>query len=120
MAGQPVHVEIPAGNTEGARKFWGSLLGWQFQEYEGAPSEYHMTRLSETTGGAIYGAEGSDRGLRVYFDIDDISDGRSRVSELGGEAGEAMPVPTMGWFAICRDVEGNEFGLWQTDPSAGS
>ena len=24
-----------------------------------------------------------------------------------------MPVPSMGWFAICTDVEGNEFGLWQ-------
>jgi predicted enzyme related to lactoylglutathione lyase len=24
----------------------------------------------------------------------------------------------MGWFAICKDNQGNEFGLWQTDPSA--
>jgi predicted enzyme related to lactoylglutathione lyase len=24
----------------------------------------------------------------------------------------------MGWFAICTDPHGNEFGLWQTDPSA--
>jgi predicted enzyme related to lactoylglutathione lyase len=24
----------------------------------------------------------------------------------------------MGWFAICKDTEGNEFGLWQTDPGA--
>jgi len=25
----------------------------------------------------------------------------------------------MGWFAVCKDVEGNEFGLWQNDPNAG-
>jgi predicted enzyme related to lactoylglutathione lyase len=24
----------------------------------------------------------------------------------------------MGWFAVCTDAEGNEFGLWQSDPSA--
>jgi predicted enzyme related to lactoylglutathione lyase len=24
----------------------------------------------------------------------------------------------MGWFATCSDPEGNEFGLWQNDPSA--
>jgi predicted enzyme related to lactoylglutathione lyase len=24
----------------------------------------------------------------------------------------------MGWFATCTDNEGNNFGLWQTDPSA--
>ena len=40
------------------------------------------------------------------------------MAELGGEAKDAMPVPGMGWFAICKDSEGNEFGLWQTDPDA--
>jgi predicted enzyme related to lactoylglutathione lyase len=24
----------------------------------------------------------------------------------------------MGWFSLCTDTEGNEFGLWQTDPNA--
>jgi predicted enzyme related to lactoylglutathione lyase len=24
----------------------------------------------------------------------------------------------MGWFATCSDPEGNEFGLWQNDPTA--
>lgn len=118
MAGQMVHFEIPAGDTAKAREFWGSLFGWQFQEYPGSPTEYHMTRFSETTGGAIYGADGDKRGTRVYFDVDDINAGAARVSELGGEGGDAMPVPGMGWFAICRDTEGNEFGLWQTDPNA--
>ena len=118
MAGQMVHLEIPAGDTAKAREFWGSLFGWQFQEYPGSPTEYHMTQLSETTGGAIYGADGDKRGTRVYFDVDDINSEAARVSELGGEAGDAMPVPGMGWFAICKDTEGNEFGLWQTDPNA--
>ena len=40
------------------------------------------------------------------------------MKELGGEADEAMPVPGMGWFSLCKDTEGNEFGLWQTDPNA--
>ena len=54
MAGQMVHVEIPAGDTAKAREFWGSLFGWEWQTFEGGPTEYHMTRFSETTGGAIY------------------------------------------------------------------
>jgi len=24
----------------------------------------------------------------------------------------------MGWFVTCKDTQGNEFGLWQNDPSA--
>jgi predicted enzyme related to lactoylglutathione lyase len=118
MPGQMVHFEIPAGDTAKAREFWGGLFGWQFQEFPGSPTEYHMTQFSETTGGAIYGAEGAERGTRTYFDVDDIGAGTGRVRELGGEAGEAMPVPSMGWFAVCKDTEGNEFGLWQTDPNA--
>ena len=47
-----------------------------------------------------------------------INAGAARVKELGGEATDPMPVPQMGWFAACTDPHGNEFGLWQTDPSA--
>jgi predicted enzyme related to lactoylglutathione lyase len=119
MAGQMVHVEFPAGDTQKARDFWGGLFGWQFQAFEGSPSEYHMTQFSDTQGGAIMEAEGDKRGPRVYFDVDDINASTARVSELGGQGGDAMPVPSMGWFAVCSDSEGNEFGLWQTDPNAG-
>jgi hypothetical protein len=113
-----VHLEIPAGDTAKAREFWGSLFGWQWQAFDG-PFEYHMTRFSENTGGAIYTPDPPDkRGPRVYFDVDDINAGNARVGELGGEAGEAQPVPGMGWFSVCKDTEGNEFGLWQNDPNA--
>jgi hypothetical protein len=119
MAGQIVHLEIPAGDTTKARAFWGGLFGWQFQEMPGSPTEYHMTRFSDTTGGAIYEPDPADkRGPRVYFDVDDINAGTARVSDLGGEAGEALPVPGMGWFSVCKDSEGNEFGLWQNDEAA--
>ena len=117
MAGQVVHLEIPADDTAAARGFWGSLFGWQFEAYPG-PSEYHMTRLGEQQGGAITNAEAGKRGMRPFFDVDDINASLARVRELGGEANDAMPVPSMGWFANCKDPHGNEFGFWQNDPSA--
>ena len=118
MPGQMVHVEIPAGDTSKAREFWGGLFGWQFQEFPGSPTEYHTTQFTDTQGGAIMGAEGEKRGARVYFDTDDIKAHNALVTELGGEAGEAFPVPGMGWFSVCKDSEGNEFGLWQADENA--
>ena len=117
MPGQIVHIEIPADDTEKSREFWGSLFGWQFQAFPG-PSEYHMTRISEQTGAAITNMEPGKRGTRPYFDVDDVNAGAARVQELGGKAGEPMPVPGMGWFATCEDPHGNEFGLWQNDTSA--
>ena len=98
-----------------ASKFYGDLFGWQFQNFEGSPTEYHMARFSEDTGGAIQ--EGGPS-LRVYYDVDDINAGAARVRELGGSADDPQPVPSMGWFSTCTDTEGNAFGLWQTDPSA--
>ena len=119
MPGQIVHLEIPAEDTAKGRAFWGSLFGWQFEALPG-PSEYYMTQISEGTGGAITSMESGKRGTRPYFDVDDINAGAARVRELGGEGGEPMPVPNMGWFVTCTDTQGNEFGLWQSDPSAGA
>jgi predicted enzyme related to lactoylglutathione lyase len=117
MPGQIVHTEIPADDTAASQAFWGSLFGWEFQSFPG-PSEYHMARNSETSGVAITNMEPGKRGMRSYFDVDDINAGAARVTELGGEAGEPMPVPGMGWFSTCTDPHGNEFGLWQNDESA--
>lgn len=117
MAGQIVHFELPADDTAKAREFWGGLFGWQFEAYPG-PSEYHMTQISDQTGGAITSMEPGRRGPRAYFDVEEIGAGVARVRELGGEAGEPMPVPAMGWFSVCEDGQGNEFGLWQSDPAA--
>ena len=117
MAGQPVHVEIPASDTAKGREFWGGLFGWQFQEFPG-PFEYHMARISDQAGVAITNMEEGKQGLRTYFDVDDINASVARVRELGGEGGDPAPVPGMGWFSVCKDSLGNDFGLWQIDTSA--
>ena len=117
MAGEIVHIEIPADDTGRAREFWGGLFGWEFGSYPG-PSEYYMTRIDKRSGAAITNMEPSKRGTRTYFTVDDINAGAARVKELGGEADSPMPVPDMGWFVTCRDPHGNEFGLWQTDTAA--
>jgi predicted enzyme related to lactoylglutathione lyase len=117
MAGAIVHIEIPADDTAQGREFWGSLFGWEFQSVPG-PGEYHMTRISDQTGAAVTNMEPGKRGMRPYFDVDEINAGAARVKELGGEANEPMPVPNMGWFVTCVDPHGNEFGLWQNDASA--
>jgi len=57
-------------------------------------------------------------GIFVYFEVEDIKEGAQRVRDLGGKAEEPGPVPQMGWYARCTDTEGNQFGLWQNDPSA--
>ena len=92
MAGQVVHIEIPADDTGQAQGFWSGLFGWQFESFPG-PSEYHMARLGESQGGAITNMEPGKKGMRAYFDVDDVNAGAAKVKELGGSAGDPMPVP---------------------------
>src|SRR4051794_13232636 len=95
MTGQIVHFEIPADDTGAGQAFWGSLFGWEFQAFPG-PFEYHMTRIGEQTGAAITNMEPGKRGTRAYFSVEEINAGAARVRELGGQAGDPMPVPGMG------------------------
>ena len=117
MPGEIVHIEIPADDTTQSQQFWGSLFGWQFQANPG-PFEYRTSQIEGPRTAAITNMEPGKRGTRPYFAVDDIKAGAARVNELGGQAGEPMPVPGMGWFSACTDPHGNEFGLWQTDTSA--
>jgi uncharacterized protein len=119
MAGRIVHFEVPADDTARALDFYGKLFGWQFQQMEG-PVEYHMADAGGTGVGLHSAAEGGGiPGIFVYFDVGDINDGIARVKELGGQAEDRTPIPGMGWFSRCADTEGNKFGLWQGDESAG-
>jgi uncharacterized protein len=117
MAGRLVHFELPAEDTARAREFWSELFGWTYATWDG-PVEYHQTEAGGGPGGAIYPAQSGERGPLVYFDVDDIEAAVKRVRKLGGDADEPGAIPGVGWYARCRDTEGNGFGLFQTDESA--
>ena len=57
------------------------------------------------------------QGPIVYFETDDIDAELAKVRELGGQAEDKQPIPGVGWFAGCKDPEGNAFSLFQSDES---
>ena len=115
MAGKLLHFELPAKDSARASGFYSSLFGWQFQSY--GDLDYHLTRTADDQGGAVSGMDEGEN-AKIYFDVDDIDAALAKVGELGGRAGDKQPVPSMGWFAHCKDTEGTNFGLWQSDESA--
>lgn len=118
MAGEVVHVEFPTADIERGQRFWSGLFGWSFADSGMPGMDYRMAQVSDTAGAALMQAE--ERGHpNFYFATDDIDASLAKVKELGGSAEDKMPVPTHGWFAPCKDSEGNAFHLWQSDPSAG-
>jgi predicted enzyme related to lactoylglutathione lyase len=119
MAGKVVHFEIPAKDTARARKFYSSLFGWKITDANVPGTEYWLVdNGSKEQGGGIQPARDGEKGVTVYFDVDDIEAAIKKVRELGGTCDEKLPVPGQGWFSGCTDTEGNPFSLWQADPTA--
>jgi hypothetical protein len=118
MPGTIVHFELPAADADRASGFWKGLFGYEIGGSQMEGFDYRMFQAGETQGGAVYPGDNAGSGPIVYFDTDDIEGSIAKVRELGGTADDKQPVPTHGWFAACKDTEGNSFSLWQGDPSA--
>jgi uncharacterized protein len=118
MAGKVVHIEIKASDPDRASGFYNNVLGWSFGASAMPDFDYRMTQLSDEQGAAVYQAEDAGSGLVVYFDTDEIDATIAKVREHGGEADDKQPIPQIGWFAACRDLDGNQFSLFQSDESA--
>jgi predicted enzyme related to lactoylglutathione lyase len=116
MGKKVVHVEYPAQDVERAQKFWEGVGGWTIQDAGMPGIDYRMFQEGDQ-GGAIYPGDGSLSGPIVYYGCDDIDADLATVREAGGEAEEKQPIPHVGWFARCRDSEGNPFSLFQSDES---
>jgi predicted enzyme related to lactoylglutathione lyase len=118
MAGKIVHFEIPAADTDRAAGFWGGLFGWNIGASAMEGFDYRMFQPADDQGGAVMPSDKAGSGLIVYHETGDIDASVAKVRELGGTADDKQPVPTHGWFAACKDTEGNSFSLWQNDPNA--
>jgi uncharacterized protein len=119
MAGEPVHYELQAEDADRAQRFWSGLFGWEFQGSGMPEMDYRMAQVSSTAGAAIFPSEQRQGYPNVYLSTDDIDSSLTTVRKLGGQAEDKAPVPGHGWFAACKDTEGNAFHLWQSDSSAG-
>ena len=116
MGKRIVHVEFPAQDAGRAQGFWQSFGGWSIGDAGMEGFDYRMFQ-EDGWGGAVYPQQQGEQGPIVYFDSDDIDADLAKVGELGGEAEEKQPIPHIGWFARCKDTEGNPFSLFQADES---
>jgi predicted enzyme related to lactoylglutathione lyase len=118
--GEITHIEFPADDTDRAKRFYTAVAGWEFGEIEGMPG-YHMFRNGPESGGAV-GKRGESTGsqLRIYITVDSLEDACAAAEANGGTVVE-QPSDIgggMGRFAVVRDTEGTEVGLWQEEAKA--
>ena len=116
MGKRVVHVEFPAQDLERGKKFWEGVGGWDVKD-SGMPGMQYLMWQEGDQGGGIYSMEGMS-GTTLYLGSEDIDADLARVRELGGEGEDKQPIPNIGWFARCKDSEGNAFALFQGDDNA--
>jgi hypothetical protein len=117
-----VHFDVPAEDTERAKKFYFALFGWDFQAFP--EMQYNLittTNLDGTpgVGGGLGKRMEPSQRMMNYFGIPSIDAAMKMVQSLGGKLiSEKMAVPGMGFLANCMDTEGNAFGLWEENAQA--
>ena len=116
MGKRIVHVEFPAEDADRAEKFWEGVGGWPIEDAGMPGMDYRMFQESEW-GGAVYPGDGSMAGPIIYLGSEDIDADLAKVREFGGAAEDKQSIPGVGWFARCKDTEGNPFSLFQGDES---
>jgi predicted enzyme related to lactoylglutathione lyase len=99
-------VEFPADDPERARRFWSGLLGSELEPRGPGEGEGWQAAADESVGVHARGRGPGDTFSLPYFAVDDLDGAVSRVQELGG----SVVHPGERWV-ICKDSEGNPFGL---------
>jgi len=125
-----VHFEIPADNPERAAKFYRELFGWNIEKWDNPNGiEYWMVQTVPTNEQGMPERPGVNGGMMPrmypgqqpvnYIAVESVDKAVAKAERLGAKVMMGKtPVPGMGWFALCSDCEGNEFGLWQNDENA--
>jgi uncharacterized protein len=124
MSGEVGHFEIPADNTERARKFYSASFGWKMNPMPGMDYTMVSTGASDAQGmpkdpGYIGGGIGKRGGPLehpvVTIVVDDVAAASKTVEKNGGKIIQAKrEIPgNMGWTAYFKDTEGNVVGLYQ-------
>jgi len=116
-----VWFEVPADNTERARKFYSSLFGWKIKKFPGTMEYWHID-----TGGSDDSPDGGmmkrmhpQQQITNYISVPSVDKGAAKVEKLGGEICKSKTaVAGMGYFVICKDTEGNTFALWEVNDDA--
>jgi predicted enzyme related to lactoylglutathione lyase len=116
-----VWFEIPVDQPKRAQKFYKGMFGWKINPFGDRSDYWHMDTggADNTPDGGMITRKHETQPITNYFGVASVWKGMAKVKKLGGTV--CMPktaVPMMGYFAICRDTEGNEFALWEYNPKA--
>ena len=115
-------IDLGTTDVEGAKAFYGGLLGWEFEDLPAQEGSYTMCRLrGRDVAGIHRHAEEEGTGWNSNVSVGDLDRATPRARELGAEVlAEPFDVPGAGRTAVLRDPAGAVVSLWQAGGHAGA
>lgn len=115
--GAPCWADATFSDLEGAKRFYGDVLGWTFGE---SSSEYGNYTQAYSDGKAVAavvppmpGSEDQSAWC-LYFASPDVAATAEKVKAAGGQVVmEPMQVGDFGSMALAKEPTGAAFGIWQ-------
>ena len=117
-----VHFDMPADDPATAQKFYSEVFGWKFDKWNG-PMEYWMVKTGDDKQPGINGGLGKrmpgQAGMINTIEVPSLDEYTKKIQATGGQVVmPKMPILGVGYFAQCKDTEGNIFGIIQMDQNA--
>lgn len=117
--------ELATRDAETAARFYGELLGWEYDTMPMHGTTYRIAKNAGRPNGGImemtdeWPAEVPAHWM-VYFNVTDVDRATDRVKELGGGVTVAPKDIGMGRMSVVTDPQGGTFSLFQPTEAAAS
>jgi len=122
-----IHFEIHVTNPEKAAVFYQNVFGWTISKWDG-PTDYWLIKTGEGAGidGGLLKRHGpaptEDAPVTSFIntiDVENLEETGNKITANGGkQVVPKMTIPTVGWLAYFKDIDGNIFGIMQANKEA--
>lgn len=122
VPGSPNWADLATPDIEGAKAFYGGVLGWDHVSAGSEFGGYGMFQLNgKTVAGAMQlPAEQAPPSWTLYFQTADAEATATAVKDNGGTVvNEPMDVRDLGRMTLCADAAGAGFATWQPGTNTG-
>ena len=115
-----IHFEINADDPKRATEFYKKVFGWKVEKWKG-PTDYWLVTTGDEKQPGIDRAimERMKKATTINtIDVPSVDEFIKKIEKAGGKpVSEKTVIPGVGYFAYCKDTEGNIFGIMQADSS---
>jgi uncharacterized protein len=113
------HVELSTVDLKKAKKFYGSLFGWQLNDIPGM--NYTMIDTAGGTGGGMQTNPnpGAPSAWLPYVTVESVAKTLAKATKAGATVVMGhTPIGDMGAIGILVDPMGATLGIWEPGPAA--